>query len=253
MKIIKKKNIRNNLLRIPKKRRNVLKQVLNQQNIKHYSPLLFHTLKKRSRVKSLSEIITKSTNYIDSKINLNSHVTTSSLHSALSIRYLDITTSNKLLLKSILATPMFKKQSIIQSLTTSLNVKNYLNLNLNTNIAPHPSFTKSLNKKVLNSFTNKAFNENLIPWYQHTFVRFIEDCTGKKILLQYYPFLSQTVDAKAFTRYKMWLPRMAFYERKLGHRFFLEEALHLMHLSFTLRDPKILMSWLKAMILRISF
>ena len=86
-----------------------------------------------------------------------------------------------------------------------LNVKNYLNLNLNTNIAPHPSFTKSLNKKVLNSFTNKAFNENLIPWYQHTFVRFIEDCTGKKILLQYYPFLSQTVDAKAFTRYKMWL------------------------------------------------
>jgi hypothetical protein len=46
---------------------------------------------------------------------------------------------------------------------------------------------------------------------------------------------------------------MVFYERRLGHRFFLEEALHLLHLSFVLRDPKIFVSWLKAMILRISF
>jgi hypothetical protein len=35
---------------------------------------------------------------------------------------------------------------------------------------------------------------------------------------------------------------MAFYERNLGHKFFLEEALNLIHLSFTLRDPKIVIS-----------
>lgn len=35
---------------------------------------------------------------------------------------------------------------------------------------------------------------------------------------------------------------MVFYERKLGHRFFLEESLHLIHLSFILRDPKIFVS-----------
>jgi hypothetical protein len=146
------------------------------------------------------------------------------------------------MLKSVLVTPIFTKQSTINSIMTSLNTKFYLNLGLNTNLIPHPSFTKVLNKKVLNSFTNKAFNENLIPWYQHTFVRFIEDCTGKKVLLQYYPFLHQTIETEAFARYKMWLPRMAFYERKLGHRFFLEEALHLIHLSFVLRDPKIIIS-----------
>jgi hypothetical protein len=65
--------------------------------------------------------------------------------------------------------------------------------------------------------------------------------------------MNQSVSAEHAARYSRWLPRMAFYERKLGHRFFLEEALHIMHLSFTLRDPKILASWLKAMILRISF
>jgi len=35
---------------------------------------------------------------------------------------------------------------------------------------------------------------------------------------------------------------MVFYERKLGHRFFLEEALHLIHLSFFLKDPKVVTS-----------
>jgi hypothetical protein len=39
----------------------------------------------------------------------------------------------------------------------------------------------------------------------------------------------------------------------LGHRFFLEEAIHIMHLSFFLKDPKLICSWLKAIILRISF
>ena len=46
---------------------------------------------------------------------------------------------------------------------------------------------------------------------------------------------------------------MAYYERRLGHRFFLEEAIHIMHLSFFLKDPKLICSWLKAIILRISF
>jgi len=29
---------------------------------------------------------------------------------------------------------------------------------------------------------------------------------------------------------------MSFYERKLGHKFFLEEALHILHIGFKLRD-----------------
>jgi len=38
------------------------------------------------------------------------------------------------------------------------------------------------------------------------------------------------------------MPRMAYYERKLGHRFFLEEAIHILHLGFTLRDPVVISS-----------
>ena len=46
---------------------------------------------------------------------------------------------------------------------------------------------------------------------------------------------------------------MGSYERRLGHKFFFEEALHIMHLSFVFRDTTLFASWLKAMILRISF
>lgn len=122
-----------------------------------------------------------------------------------------------------------------------------------TNLVPHSSFQKHFSKKVLNSFANRLFREDIIPFYQNTLIRFMEYCTGRKVLFQFYPFVNQHIDKSAIVRYKRWLPRMNFYERRLGHKFFLEEALHIMHISFVLRDPKIIASWLKAIILRISF
>jgi hypothetical protein len=122
-----------------------------------------------------------------------------------------------------------------------------------TNLVPHDSFRKHFSKKVLNSFANRLFREDIIPYYQNTLIRFIEYCTGRKVLFQFYPFVNQHIDKSSMVRYKRWLPRMNFYERRLGHKFFLEEALHIMHISFVLRDPKIIASWLKAIILRISF
>lgn len=88
----------------------------------------------------------------------------------------------------------------------------------------------------MNFFANQSMRLNLIPWYYNTLIRFIEHTTGHKALVQFYPFIHQSLTKDAFIRYRRWLPRMGFYERKLGHRFFLEEALHIMHLSFTLRD-----------------
>ena len=46
---------------------------------------------------------------------------------------------------------------------------------------------------------------------------------------------------------------MGFYEKRLGHKFFFEESLHILHLGFTLRDAKLIASWLKSLIKRISF
>lgn len=170
-----------------------------------------------------------------------------------SVQNLTSVISKPILLKYLLMGANDQIPVRINTLTYALNKKFLSACGINTNLTPHASFRKSLNKKVLNSFTNKSLDENLIPWYYHTLVRFLEHCSGKKVFFQFYPFMNQSVSAEHAARYSRWLPRMAFYERKLGHRFFLEEALHIMHLSFALRDPKILASWLKAMILRISF
>jgi hypothetical protein len=121
------------------------------------------------------------------------------------------------------------------------------------NLLPANCFKYRLTRKIYNSTKLQTIQENFTPWYYNTLVRFMEHCSGKKCLFQFYPFVNNDVEHEFYVRYKKWIPRMAYYERRLGHRFFLEEAIHIMHLSFFLKDPKLICSWLKAIILRISF
>ena len=122
-----------------------------------------------------------------------------------------------------------------------------------TNLQPHKSFSYITSKKILSLFSTNKIREDIIPLYYNTLIRFMEHCSGKKIFIQLYPFLNQNITYDYIVRYKSWITRMKSYERRLGHKFFFEEALHIMHLSFTLRDSSLFSSWLKAMILRISF
>ena len=122
-----------------------------------------------------------------------------------------------------------------------------------TNLQPHKSFSYITSKKILSLFSTNKIREDIIPLYYNTLIRFMEHCSGKKIFIQLYPFLNQNITYDYVVRYKAWITRMKSYERRLGHKFFFEEALHIMHLSFTLRDSSLFSSWLKAMILRISF
>jgi len=122
-----------------------------------------------------------------------------------------------------------------------------------TNLVPTNLFKYTLSKQLSSLFSLNKTREDVIPLFYHTLVRFIEHVSGKKFLFQFYPFLNQNVTTDYLIRYKSWIPRMGSYERRLGHKFFFEEALHIMHLSFILRDATLFANWLKAMILRISF
>ena len=149
--------------------------------------------------------------------------------------------------------------SLTQSLSTntimlSFTKNLHLNKNFNySNLQPHTCFNYIISKKILSLFSTNKIREDIIPLYYNTLVRFMEHCSGKKIFIQLYPFLNQNVGYDFVVRYKSWITRMKSYERRLGHKFFFEEALHIMHLSFVLRDALLFSSWLKAIILRISF
>lgn len=122
-----------------------------------------------------------------------------------------------------------------------------------SNLLPHKSFASTITKYVSSLHLHNKIREDFVPLYFHTLVRFVEAATGKRFVLQFYPFLHQSIPLMTLIRYKQWIPKMKMYERRLGHKFFFEESLHLMHLSFVLRDSVLFSSWLKTMIRRISF
>lgn len=248
-KLNKRINMFNSFNRLSIKRKHYVTNLTNFNNHTFVSHNL-HNLNLLNSRSNINKIWFSKKNKIQTQndfnlIKLNNHYLTFT-NSNLLLNLL----TNKLLYKINYCT----KQNLNKICLTSLiNLKFNEIKQINTNLVPNTTFKKSIKKKVLNSFSNKNFNENVIPWYLNTFVRFIEHCSGKKTLFQFYPFLAKSVLPEDTIRYKRWLPRMVFYERKLGHRFFMEEALYLIHLSFTLKDPKIFSSWLKAIILRISF
>ena len=131
--------------------------------------------------------------------------------------------------------------------------KSKKNLLKTTNILPSKNFNYVFFKKLYTSLNLKKMHLNINHTYHNTIIRFMENLSGNKTLLQFYPFVNQSITKYWLIKYKLWLPRLSFYEKKLGHKFFLEESLHILHLSLFFRDSKLLFSWLKAMILRISF
>lgn len=123
-----------------------------------------------------------------------------------------------------------------------------------TNIMPAIGLTSSKKGQFKPALTRELnFYPNMSPWILDSVVRLIESCSGKKAVIQHSMNVEHMVNADDRIAYKQLIVRMAYYERTLGHRFFMEEALHIMHLSFKYHDVKLFASWLKAIITRISF
>ena len=147
----------------------------------------------------------------------------------------------------------FYSQQLIYYLSSAKAIEtNYL-VNV-TNLVP-VIFLKKYFIKRISSFSHLThFQENLVTtWTYNFFIRFLEYCTGKKILLQTSSFINHHVPTEFAAIFKKWVPRMGFYEKRLGHKFFFEESLHILYLGFVLRDARLLNAWLKSLIQRISF
>ncbi len=134
------------------------------------------------------------------------------------------------------------------------NILKFLHKGLVTNLLPSAQgFNYKVCKNLYSNRLNLSFRENTTPWMYNNIIRFMEFHSGRKVMLDVYSFMYQSIDFNYVVLYKFWLVRFSYYERRLGHRFFLEEALHILHMSFSYQDSKLLSSWLKSMIKRISF
>ena len=170
-------------------------------------------------------------------------------------RYFTVKTD---LFKMLFLYPILTKHFLLSDFSFSFLINNWTsNFDLFSttllNIIPNSNFKLKINKTIFLSKRFFFFKENLIPWIYNNLIRFFEYTSGKKVFIQFYSSLNQDINLEFIILYKKWLPRLSSYERKLGHKFFLEEGLHIIHNSFNLHDVKLIISWVKAIIKRISF
>jgi hypothetical protein len=128
----------------------------------------------------------------------------------------------------------------------------------NTSLASIPAGLIFSSENNIKSFINKRssnrFNRSSAEFFDKTLLEFLSSLTGARSLVQFYPFLaSGNITQSRLAFYKTWVPRLNFYQNRLGHRFFLEETIQIMHLSLALHDANLFSSWLASLIKRISF
>lgn len=118
----------------------------------------------------------------------------------------------------------------------------------------------SLTSNVKSLLFKKNFHEirvfskkNFGRWFSATTTDFLEHCSGKKTLVYTYFTLIFSLSYHFTILYSRWARRLRYFSRRLGHRFFLRESLHIIHIGINWRDSHIVISWLKSLILRISF
>lgn len=71
-----------------------------------------------------------------------------------------------------------------------------------SNLLPHKVFSSTISKYISSLHLNSKIREDFVPLYFHTLVRFIEAATGKRFILQFYPFLHQNIPLMILIRYK---------------------------------------------------
>jgi len=180
-------------LSLIKKQKNVK---LTKKKIKKKISILFQSLKstytfeRKTSVKSFSTITQNASNLtLDlffKNTNLLSYVFTNSIL----FKYLFSLTSNQLQISSPVL--MFNLSNNYFPTNNSLFNK--------SNIVTFHSFNYKLKRRVLKAFTYDTFSPNVTMWYYHTIIRFIENCTGKKVYLKFNPFIENSLTFNDLSR-----------------------------------------------------
>jgi len=180
--------------------------------------------------------------------------------------FLDLFFSNTSLLSYVLTNSLLFKYLFSSSLvdpkfSSSLLCINFSNLFSpsgnsmfkKSNLLPFYSFSYQLKRRVLKAFTYDTFSPNVTMWYYHTIIRFVENCTGKKVYLKFNPFIENSLTFNDLSRCYIWAVRVVRFQKVLGPRMFLRESLKIINVAIRYRDPTFLANWIRAMLKRTNF
>ena len=133
--------------------------------------------------------------------------------------------------------------------STFYNRCNKPKLNLN----PRPIFSYLIEKRLLRIVNTIKFKTHTTPWHFHSIVRFFEFCTGKKVTVKIFSFISNILTFEERAQCLVWSYRVKEFKKKLGTALFLNESLQVIYMSLKLKDPYLLSNWLTKLFQKISF
>ena len=122
-----------------------------------------------------------------------------------------------------------------------------------SNLIPSSSFSLTLKRRIFRILTFNRFSVNITMWYYNYLVKFIENCSGRKVYLKFNSSIENDLSFDDLARCNIWYLRIIGFQRILGPRIFLKESLHILTLILKVKDPALMVNWVKAMLSRLSF
>jgi len=162
----------------------------------------------------------------------------------------------KLIFIKTITTSEFNLKTLYQIFTTQIE-KNFFyqeGTSLSrSNLLPHGSSIINIRKFFLKVFAYQKFTPQVTPWYFNTFVRFVEHCSGKKVLFKSQSNLLNALTFEEKAKCLSWAPKLKNFRKLLGPSLFLGESLQILYVSLKLKDPYFLSNWMTTMFQKISF
>lgn len=111
----------------------------------------------------------------------------------------------------------------------------------------------SIRRKFLRLIASSSFSADLSFWYYKTLIQFVENCSGRRTNLYFGPFIENSLTFEDRARCTLWNNRVTGFQRIMGHRIFVYEALSIVAISIRIKDPTFLANWIRGMLRRLSF
>ena len=121
------------------------------------------------------------------------------------------------------------------------------------NFLPNKFFFMLIKKKIIKIFNHNKFNSSIAPFYANTLLRFLENISGKKILIKFYSFVGNVLTFDEKLTCLLWAQKLKNFRQILGPRLFLSESLEIIFIALKLKDPYLLSNWIINMFQKISF
>ena len=122
-----------------------------------------------------------------------------------------------------------------------------------SNMFPTESFSYLIQRRLLKCFALRKFISSTGAWYNHMLVRFMSNCTGRKIYLKLNPHVENNLTFEDRAQCVIWENRVLGFQKILGPRIFIEESLRIILIALKYKDPTFLINWIRTMLYRMSF